>query len=96
MTPAAEYELLESYVLSARSRGSLTADAEAGIIDRMQDLWLMMSEEDTAKAEVRAARINAARDARQAPPMDLLPDDIVDLDLDESEDTEPRVYGKAA
>lgn len=89
-----EYLLLEKYILAARAEGSLRAEVEVGIVDRMESLWLSMSDEETAEADARALRILKARAAAQS--AHRRPDELRDLELDQSRNARPRSTGMAA
>lgn len=94
MNAANEYHLLEKLILAARAQGSLQPEAEVGIVDRMEFLWLSMSDEETAEADARALRILQARAAAHS--AHRHPDELRDLELDQSRNARPRSNGMAA
>lgn len=94
MTPAEEYLLLETYILLERAQGTIRAEAEAGIVDRMEVLWLLMSDDETAAADARALGIIAARKARSQKRGRTKA--LLDLGLAQSQSAPPRITGWAA
>ena len=69
MSAAKEYLLLERLLLTARSEGSLRPEAETGLVDRMELLWLSMTDNETAEADARALRfIEACRASESGSP----------------------------
>ncbi len=76
---AREYEACERYVLYLRAAGVLRDEVEDPVLERMDDLWSRMTEEErqTASARVRtisdAAQETVLHDRRLAPGSHDLP-----------------------
>lgn len=60
---ATEYELCERYIDTLRAAGVLRDDIEDPVLERMDELWLMMTAEERDLAQRRAAEPLAPRDS---------------------------------